>query len=208
MMARFVPHIASGLRQAQLLHPRPSDRHVARPGVVLLGMDLTVVAISAEAEELLSLIDGDHATAQLPLPVYTVAAALSTIQSEASVPQQLPTTKVHTSSGDWVQLHASRLQGAVGDEQIAVVVELLDARSTAPLMLAAYRLTARETQVAQLVLRGASTRVIVDTLHISQHTVQDHLKAVFDKTGVTSRRDLVAHLTSQAGAERAGRGSR
>ena len=80
-------------------------------------------------------------------------------------------------------------------------------------MPAAYRLTPRELLVVQLVLllffRGASTRVIVDTLQISpEHTVQDHLKAVFDKTGVNSRRDLVAHLTAHAGAERAGRDPR
>jgi DNA-binding CsgD family transcriptional regulator len=49
------------------------------------------------------------------------------------------------------------------------------------------------------VLRGVSTRAISDTLHISQHTVQDHLKAIFDKVGVRSRRDLVGQLLDQSG---------
>ena len=62
------------------------------------------------------------------------------------------------------------------------------------MLLSAHGLTAREADVARLVLRGLSTTAIADNLHISGNTVQDHLKAVFDKTGVRSRRDLIGQF--------------
>jgi len=99
-------------------------------------------------------------------------------------------------------VHASRLQGAAGEHRIAVVVEPIEKHATLSLLLSAHGLTPREVEVARLVLRGASTRAIADTPHISSHTVRDHLKAVFDKVGVHSRRNLVGQLLGPAGAPR------
>ena len=42
--------------------------------------------------------------------------------------------------------------------------------------------------------RGDGTEDIARRLHISTHTVRDHLKSIFDKTGVGSRNALLALL--------------
>jgi DNA-binding CsgD family transcriptional regulator len=48
--------------------------------------------------------------------------------------------------------------------------------------------------IAHWLPEGCSTLEIADRLVISAHTVQQHLKNVFDKTGVRSRRDLVTKV--------------
>jgi DNA-binding CsgD family transcriptional regulator len=75
-----------------------------------------------------------------------------------------------------------------------VIVEVARPVEVAPLILAACELTPRERSVAALVLAGGSTGQVAAELCISPLTVQQHLKAVFDKVGVRSRRDLVAQI--------------
>jgi DNA-binding CsgD family transcriptional regulator len=195
-LARVGPHIAHAVRQAVLRTRSTGTGDASGPGVVLLADDLNVVAITPQAEHLLSLIDSGPPTGD-PLPVAVRAAAVALVAVERGTATQLPSVRVATRAGRWLTVHASRLQGP-GEDRIAVVLEPTEARASAPLMLAAYGLSRREAEVARVVLRGASTRVIADALHISRHTVQDHLKAVFDKVGVRSRRDLVGRLLDTA----------
>lgn len=187
----LAPHIAHALRQAVLLHGPPPDG-ARRPGVVLLDEQWELVASTPEADVLLP--PTGHGSHRLPLPVsvYSVAAAL-----DAS--GQPPSVRVRAVTGGWLKLHASRLR-STSDPRIAVVIEPAEPHSTLGMLLAAaYGLTARELDIARLVLRGEPTKAIAGSLHISSHTVQDHLKSMFDKIGVRSRRDLVGRLLAEPG---------
>jgi DNA-binding NarL/FixJ family response regulator len=54
------------------------------------------------------------------------------------------------------------------------------------------RLSAREQQVAALLLEGASNKVIARALDISVHTAKFHVTAVLDKVGAHNRADAVS----------------
>jgi DNA-binding CsgD family transcriptional regulator len=75
-----------------------------------------------------------------------------------------------------------------------VIVEPAHPARIYPLLMSAYGLTAREQDITRLILQGGSTTDIAQELSMSAHTVQEHLKSVFDKTGVHSRRELVAKI--------------
>jgi DNA-binding CsgD family transcriptional regulator len=62
------------------------------------------------------------------------------------------------------------------------------------LIVEAFGLSDRERQIVPLVLRGASTQEIARALGLSPLTVQDHLKAIFDKLGVRSRRQIAGRI--------------
>lgn len=57
-----------------------------------------------------------------------------------------------------------------------------------------YRLSARESQIAELVLRGCANREIAQNLGITLTTAKKHLGRIFDKVGVDSRAQLMARL--------------
>jgi DNA-binding CsgD family transcriptional regulator len=64
----------------------------------------------------------------------------------------------------------------------------------AVLIADAFGLTERERRITELVARGCATSEIATRLHLFAYTVQDHLKAIFDRTDVRSRGELVARL--------------
>jgi DNA-binding NarL/FixJ family response regulator len=61
-------------------------------------------------------------------------------------------------------------------------------------VLARFGLTRRECDVALAIVRGRTTAEIAADLVVSPHTVQDHVRKVFDKLGVASRQQLAVRL--------------
>jgi DNA-binding CsgD family transcriptional regulator len=80
----------------------------------------------------------------------------------------------------------------------AVTLRAASASETSCLLCRAYALTQREREVVAAIVDGLDTRAVSTRLFISQHTVQDHLKSVFGKIGIHSRRELLATFSASA----------
>jgi DNA-binding CsgD family transcriptional regulator len=106
---------------------------------------------------------------------------------------EVAAARVRSGSGQWMMLHGAPLLRD-GGRRVAVIVERADPDRLAPLLMAAYELTDREKDVTRLVLQGETTSATAATLFISPQTVQQHLKSIFGKTGVRSRRELVGKV--------------
>ncbi|HEX6708723.1 MAG TPA: helix-turn-helix transcriptional regulator, partial [Rubrobacter sp.] len=170
-------------------------------GLVLLGDDLSLAAITPAAEGWLAEIAERDWPSSLELPdaVYAVAARLLALERDGSQapPDLMPRIRLRTASGRWLVLHASRLRAAEAEERIAIIFEEARPSEIAPLIADAYGLTRREAEIVRLVLRGLSTAEVSGELHITPNTVRDHFKAIFDKVGVRSRRELVGQVFAQ-----------
>ena len=103
-------------------------------------------------------------------------------------------TRVHGTSGVWRRVTAIPMEGARGS--VAVMIEPARAADLTPILLEAYGLTEREIDIVIQLARGLSTKDIATELSISPHTVRDHVKAIFAKTGFTTRGELVARVFS------------
>ena len=96
-------------------------------------------------------------------------------------------------SGRWLVVRASAL-GDAPNAHVAVMLEPARPHELAPLVADAYCLTDREREVTEHVARGLPTDAIAARLYVSPWTVQDHLKAIFEKVGVTTRGELTARM--------------
>lgn len=192
----LAPHLAQGVRAGFLLGAATTADDNIGPGLILLADDFSVIGMTPPAEDWIGRLgpeEWDHQT-ELPMAVYAVAARLRALEQPGEEAPLVPRLRLRTASGEWLVLHASRLNGGMPDSPVAVIIEQPTPLELAPLIVEAYGLTERERMVTQMVLQGLSTREIAARLCISTNTVQDHLKAVFDKTGVRSRRELPAQI--------------
>lgn len=184
--------VAELLRLAVFDTRRTTSHPATGPAVIIIdGTDRVsqiTDAARARIEDLGGWEDGSLPTSVL----VTSAAARNT--------PELATTRAIGRSGTWLVVRASTFEPTANRASAGVradVVITIEAASPADigtLALAARGLSRREQDVAGMVLQGASTAAIAGTLHLSPHTVQDHLKSIFSKLGVNSRREMVRRL--------------
>jgi DNA-binding CsgD family transcriptional regulator len=166
------------------------------PGVIELDGSGGLLRMSSSAESLLAELSGSSGQAGVEHPaIHAVASATrSAVAARAGTDGSvLPSSTVKTPAGTWLVLHGALL-GDVRSQAVAVFIQRAHPTLVAPLLLKAYGLTPREREVAQLLLRGATTIQASRRLGISGYTVTDHVKSIFGKVGARTRGELSATL--------------
>ena len=192
--------ITEGLRRtlAETFARAPSTAGRSGPAVLVLAPQFDVRDQTADAAaHLRTLVPRDDGGPPVPAGAYNVAAQLLAV--EAGIDEHPPSARVHLAEGTWVTLRAARVEGAAApsERDIAVSIETCSPAERRGLYASTHGLTARETELVDRLALGADTRTLAAHLHLSEHTVQDHLKAIFAKTRTRNRRTL---LTRIAGA--------
>lgn len=187
------PQLASGARNGLLVGEATDPEVPEPPGLIVLADDWSIESATPGMERWLSeLPGGDQAGESLPPAVLSVAGQAKRTRGIAAS-GEIAFARVLTTAGRWVLLHGANLMSG-GTQRVAVIVEPAHPARITPLLMAAYQLTDREQDVTRNVLQGRSTKEIADALFISPYTVQEHLKSIFEKTGVRSRRDLTGKI--------------
>jgi DNA-binding CsgD family transcriptional regulator len=195
LLARASPLFARAVRRGLVAEACQSTAAPPdAPGVVELDGSGGLLRASSTAEVLLAELSGSTFEAGLrSSAIHAVASATRAAIDTGATQSSLPSSAVKTPAGSWLVLHGALL-GSRASGGIAVFLQRAHPTLVAPLLLKAYGLTAREQEVAQLMLRGATTAQAGQRLGISPNTVTDHLKSIFDKTGTRTRGELSGTL--------------
>lgn len=189
LLGRLAKPVTTALRESRAAMFTPPNAMTQRPAgqaVLLLGADLAVRRQTREAEAMLRvLLPTEESRHPVPAAAYNVAAQLLAV--EAGIDAHRPLARTAVAPGVWICAQAARL-----GEDIAVTIGPIEQRERWTLFCRTHALSHRETDVVIYLAEGDDTRTLATRLHLSEHTVQDHLKSAFAKTGVRSRRELLA----------------
>ena len=192
-LAAVTGAIARGIRASLRFDAARRITGVEAPGMVVLGPHNEVELITPPARELLaSLHPGESGYSDETIATPVLALALF-VRSAPDGGRGGGNVVTVPGSDGWVTLHAS-LPAPPHDGRVAVVLERATGARSATVRLEAFGATAREREVATLLARGLSRAEIAETLVVSPHTVEDHVKNLYEKLGVASRQELVARV--------------
>jgi DNA-binding CsgD family transcriptional regulator len=168
------------------------------PGTLILDAELHPTSWTPQFQawqEELPAVGAGRRTESLPTAVYEIGARV--LAPATSAAGRLPGhARIRTATGRWAVIEGAPLDGAERGG-VAITVRAAGATEVLDVLCSAHGLTRRERQLVGLVLDGLATKQLAEALCISPYTVQDHLKAIFAKTAVRSRRELIAYLAGR-----------
>jgi DNA-binding CsgD family transcriptional regulator len=191
LLDAIAPHVAAGVHAATI-QASLAAAPASAIGTIVLERDGKVQLANTAGERWLARVDvkgrsGYSWAAHLLAHLLTRGLAA---EGAATVPVLEVNDPV---GGTAHRLHAERVRDANGDWRAMVLVEPVGVAES-PSALVRLGLTEREAVVALGLLRGGTVATLADELGCSPHTVVHHLRRVFDKLGVSSRRELLAAL--------------
>jgi DNA-binding CsgD family transcriptional regulator len=207
LVASLSDPLAAAVRAHSRLGEHAAGCESHGPGLMLFAPEGELISVNDDAlawlEEItwLDQLPADYRAEgtfglRLPLAVVgTLVRARAIAQDQDHRPAR---TRIRSRAGRWLVCHASCLRdvnGTIGNT--ALVIEPAKASEIAPIIVQAYQLSPREQQIAGLISQGATTSEIAGRLHLSTHTVRDHIKSIFEKVEVSSRGELVAKLFAE-----------
>jgi DNA-binding CsgD family transcriptional regulator len=211
LVADLAPVVAEGMRRSAFSEAGHATGLPHGPGMLLFDESGRLLSMNDPADAWLRLLPPDPYFGRVGMPAHMHTEVVSVMQRSRALarrgaerdaggagPSPQARLRVRAGNGLWLVVHASCLAGVDGrgGGQVAVVIEAAKGSEMAPIIAEALGLTAREQEITTAVARGEGTGEIAARLHLSPHTVRDHLKAIFEKAGVSSRGELVARLFS------------
>ena len=192
-LAAAAAPLATALRHCQartFVDPATQHRPDLGPVVLTLDDDLRITSRTAASRGWLdALLPPEADERAIPASVYNVAAQLLAV--ERGVDAHPAFARTHLADGFWLALRAARLSPdqppASGAATIVVTIEEASASERVELFGRAFGLSAREYELVGLLATGRDTRSMAREMSLSEHTVQDHLKSIFAKTGAHDR---------------------
>ena len=200
ILAEDVPTITESLRrcQARSFNEPASPPELSGPAVLFLSPQLEVTGQTSETDGYLrALLPPDFDRQPVPAGAYNVAAAL--LAHEAGIHPHPPIARVRLAGGLWLTFRAARVDSdrPALERDIAVTIELTSPAERRRLYARCHGLTTREAEILERLALGADTRTLARDLYLSEHTVQDHLKSIFEKTNTRNRRTLLVRVAGQ-----------
>ncbi|SDW57832.1 DNA-binding transcriptional regulator, CsgD family [Amycolatopsis xylanica] len=185
----LTPELIAALRGYVMAVPLQSGAPALPPGVVIMGPDNRVKTATPQAYRWKEQLSRERG-----VPAWMGELFFAGLAMRARDPHAVPSTVYGPSVtyGRWTGFHAELLPET---GEVAMVIEAASGKQLLPVFCDWYGITARERQVLTEVLDGAPPKRIAGRLGVSPYTVNDHLKAIFRKTGAGGRDELVTAVT-------------